>query len=65
MEIEGGVPSEKNNIRLRDVVVSKPITMFGGVIQYDFRKTVQDDRFERTGSLNKSPDVFLGAVSSL
>jgi nucleoside phosphorylase len=46
-------------------VVSKPTATFGGVIQYDFGKTVQKGRFERTGSLNRPPDVLLGAVSSL
>jgi hypothetical protein len=38
--IGGGVPSEKHDIRLGDVVVCKPIGSFGGVIQYDFGKTV-------------------------
>jgi nucleoside phosphorylase len=63
--IGGGVPSENDDIRLGDVVVSKPTATFGGVIQYDFGKTVQNGRFERTGSLNRPPDVLLGAVSSL
>ncbi|CAI7653445.1 unnamed protein product [Penicillium pancosmium] len=33
--IGGGVPSEKNDIRLGDVVVSSPTGHFGGVIQHD------------------------------
>jgi nucleoside phosphorylase len=60
-----GVPSEQHDIRLGDVVVSKPGNTFGGVIQYDFGKTVQEGRFARTGSLNRPPDVLLNAANSL
>jgi nucleoside phosphorylase len=63
--IGGGVPSGGNDIRLGDVVVSKPTRTFGGVVQYDFGKTVQEGRFERTGSLNKPPPVLLTAVAKL
>jgi nucleoside phosphorylase len=63
--IGGGVPSEEHDIRLGDVVVSKPTGTFGGVIQYDFGKTVQDGKFTRTGSLNKPPDVLLTALANL
>jgi nucleoside phosphorylase len=63
--IGGGVPSEENDIRLGDVVVSQPTGTSGGVIQYDFGKTVQEGRFERTGSLNRPPDLLLNAVASL
>jgi len=63
--IGGGVPSEEIDIRLGDVVVSKPEGIYGGVIQYDFGKTVEEGRFKRTGSLNRPPDVLLNAVSSL
>ena len=63
--IGGGVPSEENNIRLGDIVVSKPTGTSGGVIQYDFGKTVQEGRFTRTGSLNRPPDVLLAALASL
>ncbi|OOQ87883.1 hypothetical protein PEBR_15031 [Penicillium brasilianum] len=63
--IGGGVPSERNDIRLGDVVVSKPTRDFGGVIQYDHGKTVTGGRFERTGILNKPPSVLLTAVSRL
>jgi nucleoside phosphorylase len=63
--IGGGVPSEKNDIRLGDVVVSKPIGTFGGVIQFDFGKTVQEGRFTRTGMLNRPPDVLLTALANL
>ena len=63
--IGGGVPSEEHDIRLGDVVVSKPGDTSGGVIQYDFGKTVQEGRFVRIGSLNRPPDVLLNAVASL
>jgi nucleoside phosphorylase len=63
--IGGGVPGEGKDIRLGDVVVSEPGGTSGGVIQYDFGKTVQAGRFVRTGSLNRPPDVLLTAVASL
>jgi hypothetical protein len=44
--IGGGVPSKKIDIRLGDVVVSKPTAgTFGGVLQYDFGKTISRGRF--------------------
>src|SRR5271156_4868779 len=63
--IGGGMPSEEHDIRLGDVVVSKPTGTFGGVIQYDFGKTVQDGKFTRTGSLNKLPQALLAALANL
>jgi nucleoside phosphorylase len=63
--IGGGVPSETADIRLGDIVVAKPTEHFPGVIQYDYGKTVQDGRFERTGTLNKPPQPLLTAVSRL
>ncbi|KAE8145027.1 purine and uridine phosphorylase [Aspergillus avenaceus] len=63
--IGGGVPTGKVDIRLGDVVVSKPTRDSGGVIQYDYGKTVTGGRFERTGVLNKPPPVLLTAVSRL
>jgi WD40 repeat protein len=63
--IGGGVPSEEHDIRLGDIVVSKPTGQSGGVIQYDFGKTVQGGQFKRTGSLNRPPDVLLTALANL
>lgn len=63
--VGGGAPSVKTDIRLGDVVVSKPDETSGGVIQYDFGKTVQEGRFMRTGSLNRPPTVLLSAVNTL
>lgn len=61
--IGGGVPSAHNDIRLGDVVVSRPKGTNGGVVQYDFGKTVKDGKFQLTGSLNKPPAVLLHAMS--
>ncbi|KAB8270025.1 purine and uridine phosphorylase [Aspergillus minisclerotigenes] len=43
------------DIRLGDVVISKPTATSTGVIQYDYGKTLRDGRFQHTGSLNKPP----------
>jgi nucleoside phosphorylase len=43
--IGGGVPSKNNDIRLGDLVVSKPGVKHTGVIQYDYAKTVQDGQW--------------------
>jgi hypothetical protein len=59
------VSSKEHDVRLGDVVVSKPTDTSGGVIKYDFGKTVQVGRFRRTGLLNKPPAVLLGAVTAL
>ncbi|KAI1287732.1 nucleoside phosphorylase domain-containing protein [Xylaria venustula] len=63
--VGGGAPSAKNDIRLGDVVVSKPTGIFGGVVQYDFGKTIEKGAFKQTGSLNKPPRVLLSALASL
>ncbi|PKY04544.1 violaceus kinesin [Aspergillus campestris IBT 28561] len=63
--IGGGVPSPRADIRLGDVVISKPTATASGVIQYDYGKTLRDGRFQHTGSLNKPPPVLLKAVSQL
>lgn len=63
--IGGGVPSEKNDIRLGDVVVSRPTGNCPGVIQHDLGKGEEGRPFERTGSLRPPPRVLNTAVSSL
>ena len=62
--IGGGVPSEEADVRLGDVVVSKPHKTHGGVVQYDSGKATPSG-FERTGSLNTPPTVLLNAVANL
>jgi len=63
--IGGGVPSTKNDIRLGDVVVSKPTGAFGGVVQYDYGKTVANGVFQQTGMMNQPPQVLLNAIARL
>jgi nucleoside phosphorylase len=63
--IGAGVPSEDHDIRLGDVVVSKPGKQNGGVVQYDFGRTIEEGRFVPTGSLNAPPSVLLTAVNTL
>ncbi|KAJ5107100.1 Tetratricopeptide-like helical [Penicillium angulare] len=63
--IGGGVPSKDADIRLGDVVISIPTPASGGVVQYDYGKTLRDGRFERTGSLNKPPQYLLTAISQM
>jgi nucleoside phosphorylase len=63
--IGGGVPSKSADIRLGDVVVSKPTATSGGVIQYDYGKTLSGGHFQRTGSLNKPPPILLKGVAQL
>ena len=63
--IGGGAPSEEHDIRLGDVVVSKPTGKSGGVIQYDLGKTVQEGKLIRMGSLNKASESLLKAVANL
>ncbi|GFF66485.1 hypothetical protein IFM62136_06637 [Aspergillus lentulus] len=63
--IGGGAPSEKVDIRLGDVVVSKPTRTYGGVVQYDYGKTVAGGLFEQSGMLNRPPEILLTATSKL
>ncbi|KAF7593102.1 hypothetical protein BBP40_012047 [Aspergillus hancockii] len=60
--IGGGVPSTKLNIRLGDVVVSRPENNHAGVVQYDFGKSTPSG-FKRTGFLNAPPKILQTAVS--
>jgi len=62
--IGGGVPSEEADVRLGDVVVSRPYKAHGGVVQYDSGKATPSG-FERTGSLNTPPTILLNAVANL
>jgi nucleoside phosphorylase len=66
--IGGGVPGEEedgDDIRLGDVVISKPTTAFGGVIQYDLGKYSTNGGFERTGALGKPPQLLRASVETL
>jgi nucleoside phosphorylase len=60
--IGGGAPTMQNDVRLGDVVVSQPGHGFGGVVQYDLGKRLQDGRFVKTGQLNAPPDKLLSVM---
>ena len=63
--IGGGAPSQRHDIRLGDIVVSAPRDGKGGVFQYDFGKTIQDQTFRNTGFLNQPPALLRSAVSDI
>lgn len=63
--IGGGVPSERHDIRLGDVVVSAPRNGNGGVFQYDFGKTIQGRSFQQTRFLNQPPTALRTALTGL
>ncbi|PKX89105.1 purine and uridine phosphorylase [Aspergillus novofumigatus IBT 16806] len=63
--IGGGVPGGDNDIRLGDVVVSKPSGTLGGVVQYDYGKTTANGQFLQTGALNKPPQALLTMVARM
>ncbi|KAL3457024.1 hypothetical protein BJX64DRAFT_293534 [Aspergillus heterothallicus] len=62
--IGGGVPGSVD-VRLGDVVVSKPTGAYGGVVQYDYGKVVSGQRFQHTGSMNQPPQVLLTSMAQL
>jgi hypothetical protein len=63
--IGGGVPSKAADVRLGDIVVSKPIGKFGGVKQYDLGKSIGEVHLKQTGMLNQPPSILLTAASQL
>jgi nucleoside phosphorylase len=63
--IGGGVPSKDNDIRLGDVVVSKPVGIYGGVVQYDYGRMVSGGHCHSTGILNQPPHILLTAIALL
>ncbi|KAK6349679.1 hypothetical protein TWF696_005958 [Orbilia brochopaga] len=64
--IAGGAPTNDNDVRLGDVVVSVPRGTLGGVVQLDFVKRHRlangEVYLERMGQLNSPPRVLLGAI---
>jgi nucleoside phosphorylase len=63
--IGGGAPTDDHDIRLGDVVVSQPQDGFGGVIQYDLGKKMQNGEFRRAGQLNAPPEKLLGVIPEI
>jgi nucleoside phosphorylase len=63
--IGGGAPSSQHDIRLGDVVVSKPYGRSGGIIQWDHGKATQGQPFLITQHLNEPPSLLLSAIGKL
>ncbi|KAL7815650.1 hypothetical protein V8C26DRAFT_429458 [Trichoderma gracile] len=64
--IGGGAPREKHDIRLGDVVVSTPRDRTtGGVLHYNFAKTLQDQTVETISYLNLPPTLLRTALNGL
>ncbi|KAI8405778.1 hypothetical protein FOFC_13239 [Fusarium oxysporum] len=63
--IGGGTPSPNHDIRLGDIVVSSRGGGRGGVFQYDFGKTIQNQSFQETQVLDQPPTVLRAAVNAL
>ena len=54
-----------SKIHLGDVVVSKPTGALGGVVQYDYGKTIASGVFQQTGAINQPPQMLLNAIARL
>ncbi|OJD15801.1 hypothetical protein AJ78_03981 [Emergomyces pasteurianus Ep9510] len=63
--IGGGVPATKEDVRLGDIVVSRPSAARPGIIQYDFGKKVGEGQFTSTGALNKPSTLLLTAAGKV
>jgi hypothetical protein len=66
--IGGKIPDEEedgNNIRLGDIMVSKPTASLGGVVQYNLGKYSTGGSFERIGVLAKPPLLLRASVKTL
>jgi nucleoside phosphorylase len=63
--IGGGVPSERHDVRLGDIVVSASRHGMGGVFQYDFGKSIQGQGFQHTQFLNQSPTTLRTAITGI
>ncbi|GKT56723.1 PFS domain-containing protein [Colletotrichum tofieldiae] len=59
--IGGGVPSNRHDIRLGDVIVSMPEGQHGGVVQYDLGRET-DDGFVLKGFLTPPPSLLRAAA---
>ncbi|KAF5497543.1 Vegetative incompatibility protein HET-E-1 [Colletotrichum siamense] len=63
--IGGGAPTQKNDIRLGDIVVGTARNGQSSVVQYDFGKAVQGQSFQQTGLSNRPPWRLSTAVNGL
>jgi nucleoside phosphorylase len=60
--IGGGLPQKGSDIRLGDIVVSKPDGQFSAVVQYDMGRHTEKG-FVRTGALNAPPEKLLAVLN--
>jgi nucleoside phosphorylase len=63
--IGGGAPTAKHDIRLGDIIVATPNSLVNEVQQYDFGKTVQDQKFQRAEGINNCPPLLKNIVSAM
>ena len=63
--IGGGAPTPENDIRLGDVVVGISWNGQGEVLQYDFGRTIQSQKFQQIASQNNVPVVLQTAIHGL
>ena len=56
----GGAPSAEHDIRLSDVVVSRPEGSHGGVIQHDMGKFSKDGKIQRIGGSKSHVSFYIG-----
>jgi nucleoside phosphorylase len=63
--IGAGVPSQKNDIRLGDVVISTPKGGYSGVLPYDMIKSTDSGAFELNGYMSPPPAHLMCAISEL
>ncbi|KAK6337052.1 hypothetical protein TWF718_009838 [Orbilia javanica] len=64
--VGGGAPSESNDIRLGDIVISQPVSgESSGVVQYDFGKAMENGEFIATKWLNRPPSILLTALTAM
>ena len=62
---EDDASKDIRDIRLGDVVISLHSKSAEAVVQYNFGKSARGGEFIRTGTLNKPPNIVLGAVAML
>ena len=63
--IGGGIPSQKNDVRLGDVVISCPRGARPGAIKHDFLRIVGNGESELLGHLREPPDRLLSAITKI
>jgi hypothetical protein len=60
--IGSGVPDEAHDIRLGDVIISKPFCETGGLVQFDFERSIRDRRIYITGQLDRPSRALRAGV---